>query len=82
MKLKITPEDLSKGDYDLRTPLHLAASNGHLNVVKYLVENIPGIEVNPVDRWNGTPYDDALREKQDEVTAYLKCFGGISGKEF
>lgn len=29
--------DLNKGDYDKRTPLHVAASGGHLSVVKYLV---------------------------------------------
>lgn len=29
--------DLSTGDYDFRTPLHLASSNGHSNIVRYLV---------------------------------------------
>jgi len=78
-KLKITSEDLGKSDYDLRTPLHLAACNGHLNIVKFLVENVVGININCIDRWGGTPYDDSLREKQDEVSAYLKSVGGISG---
>jgi len=30
--------NLEKGDYDQRTPLHLAVSAGHLNIVKYLIE--------------------------------------------
>ena len=70
-----------EGDYDNRTPLHLAASNGHLNVIKYLHENIPGLDINPVDRWDGTPYDDSLREQKDEVADYLESIGGCSGNE-
>ena len=61
-QLDVSFNDFIQGDYDQRTPLHLAASNGHLNVIKYLHENILNLDVNPVDRWQGTPYDDALRE--------------------
>ena len=39
-----------------------------------------GLEhVNPLDRWNGTPYDDALREHFHDVANYLKSCGGIGG---
>ncbi len=72
--------EFCKGDYDNRTPLHLAASNGHLNVVKYLIEECGIINVNPIDRWNGTPYHDALREKHSEVAEYLKSIGGDKKK--
>ena len=73
--------DLSFGDYDNRTPLHLAASNGHIKTVKYLVEygGIPDINVK--DRWGGTPYDDAIRENHKEVTEYLKSKNAKKGKE-
>lgn len=29
--------DLTRGDYDARTPLHLASAGGHLNIVQYLI---------------------------------------------
>lgn len=31
--------NLGEGDYDRRTPLHLAASEGKLEVVKWLIDN-------------------------------------------
>lgn len=36
-RLQIKGLDINKGDYDNRTPLHLAVSAGHLEVIKYLV---------------------------------------------
>jgi len=79
-RISIHECDFRKGDYDNRTPLHLAASNGHLNVVKYLIEECDILNINPVDRWNGTPYSDAIREKFDEVAEYLKSMGGSNAK--
>jgi glutaminase len=49
--------NLDDGDYDQRTPLHLAASYGHLEIVSFLVS--VGIKVNPRDRWGATPLSDA-----------------------
>ncbi len=62
------PLDLA--DYDLRTPLHLAAAEGHLRVVEYFIAQ--GIELEPRDRWGNTPLDDALRHRQDEVAGRLR----------
>jgi hypothetical protein len=41
-------------DYDLRTSIHIAASDGMLLSVAFLVEKC-NCEVNPVDRWKKTP---------------------------
>lgn len=45
-------------DYDGRTALHLAAAEGHLNIVKYLLEQC-NVSPAPLDRWGGTPLDEA-----------------------
>ena len=60
------------GDYDLRTALHLAAAEGSLQAVKYLVEH--GHPLNVRDRWGATPLDEAKREKRDSVVKYLSSF--------
>ncbi|KAL1499048.1 hypothetical protein AB1Y20_013564 [Prymnesium parvum] len=67
----------NSSDYDKRTPLHLAASEGHLDVVKLLVEDML-VEISPVDRWDGTPLDDALRHHHDSIAAYLKSKGAMA----
>ena len=61
-------------DYDKRTALHLAASEGHLDVVRLLVEEL-GARLSPVDRWDGTPLDDALRGNHASVETYLRSKG-------
>ncbi|CAM6101104.1 unnamed protein product [Calypogeia fissa] len=46
-------------DYDGRTAMHLAASEGHLAVIEFLLRH--NANVNPVDRWRKTPLADARR---------------------
>jgi len=57
IRLHVQGLDINSGDYDKRTPLHLAAAAGHMDIVKYLVDN--GAEVNQYDRWGATPLNDA-----------------------
>ena len=64
--------EINSADYDGRTALHLAASEGHLEAVKYLL--IHGHLINMRDRWNATPLDEAMRENRTEVVDYLKRF--------
>lgn len=80
-RMKIKHEDLFKANYDKRTALHLAASNGHLNIIKYLLGLDVDKNINAIDRWMGTPYDDAIRGGYHETAEYLQSKGGKSGIE-
>jgi len=77
-RLLVRGFDQDAGDYDRRTALHLAAAEGREQVVKYLIEN--GAAVNPKDRWNGTPLDDAVRHDHQSVRDLLESHGGIRGE--
>ncbi|MCF3136962.1 glutaminase A [Streptomyces olivochromogenes] len=60
----------SSSDYDGRTALHLAASEGHIDVVAYLLQQ--GAELAAVDRWGGTPLSDAEKGCHTQVGKALK----------
>ena len=64
-------------DYDRRTALHVAASEGHLDVVKLLIA--PGAKINRSDRWGGSPLDDAHRHRHLVVARYLRSKGATTG---
>jgi len=63
--------DMDISDYDGRTPTHLAAAEGHLNCVKFLLETC---KANPdqKDRWNQTPLSEAMRHRHYAVVKYIK----------
>lgn len=65
-------------DYDRRTALHVAASEGHLHICRFLIE-AKGAKVNRSDRWGGSPLDDAHRHRHDAVAAYLREKGAMTG---
>jgi len=67
----------AEGDYDKRTPLHIAAANGHSAVVKFLVKD-RRVNINAVDRFKVTPLADALKNKCKEVVEILKRNGGTT----
>jgi ankyrin repeat protein len=62
--------DINKGDYDKRTALHLASSEGHYDVVEILIKH--GADVNVSDRWGGRPLDDAIQKGNKRVEQLLR----------
>ncbi|KAL4538986.1 hypothetical protein Ndes2526B_g02745 [Nannochloris sp. 'desiccata'] len=61
-------------DYDRRTPLHLAASEGAYQVTEWLLSQ--GVDPNSLDRFNQTPLEDAVRGDFREVAKLLVDHGG------
>lgn len=64
-------------DYDRRTALHIAASEGHVHICQYLVQK--GARINRVDRWGGSPLDDAHRHRHAEVVKFFRDQGAKFG---
>ena len=56
-------------DYDGRTPLHLAASEGALAVTDWLLQQ--RVDVNAIDRFGRTPLTDALLSERAAVAQAL-----------
>jgi len=75
--LEKRPRFVDFRDYDRRTAMHVAASEGHIEVCKFLVER--GARINRSDRWGGSALDDASRHRQKEVIQYLRSLGATTG---
>ncbi|XP_048830707.1 60 kDa lysophospholipase [Brienomyrus brachyistius] len=64
---------LSMEDYDGRTPLHIAACEGHYNVVEYLLNH--GATVYAKDRYGHTPLHNAVQFRRGDVVKLLRKTG-------
>lgn len=71
--LKEMGNNLCLSDYDGRTPLHIAACEGYINVVQYLLSH--GASVYARDRYGDTPLSNAVRFRRKEVVKLLRKTG-------
>ena len=71
IKLADAGEDLLMGDYDRRTACHLAASNGHLAALKYIVIQVGSSVILAQDRWGNNALDDAKRNGHTACLEFL-----------
>ena len=62
--------DVNLADYDGRTALHLAASDGREDAVRFLLSHHALVAAR--DRWKSTPMDDAEREGHSRIVELLK----------
>lgn len=68
---------MNSSDYDGRTSLHLAASEGQLESVRLLLAR--GANPDPVDRWGNRPADHAARSGSTDIVAVLDAASSKSG---
>jgi adenylate kinase len=75
--LKERPTLVNFRDYDRRTALHVAASEGYADICQFLVQS--GARINRSDRWGGSPLDDAHRHRHSDVIKFLLGEGATFG---
>ncbi|XP_038725623.1 potassium channel SKOR-like isoform X2 [Tripterygium wilfordii] len=61
--------DPNKGDYDGRSPLHIAALKGYEDIALFLIEQ--RVEINVSDKFGNTPLLEAIKNEHDEVASLL-----------
>ena len=72
-RLALSGCDMNMFDYDYRTALHVASSEGHYECVKFLIERCKA-NVFLKDRWGHTPLDNAIHYKHTDIQLYIEEF--------
>uniref|UniRef100_A0A672RXD7 glutaminase n=1 Tax=Sinocyclocheilus grahami TaxID=75366 RepID=A0A672RXD7_SINGR len=70
-RFALSSMDMEQRDYDSRTALHVAAAEGHIEVVRFLLEACK-VNPGPKDRWGNMPIDEATHFGHHEVLALLQ----------
>lgn len=77
----ILRQKVIRGDYDGRTALHLAASEDHLDIVKFLLEAGYYPNSDMQDRFGNTPFDDAVSNQNLQVARLIKDYYSLTTPE-
>uniref|UniRef100_A0A0K0E4B9 glutaminase n=1 Tax=Strongyloides stercoralis TaxID=6248 RepID=A0A0K0E4B9_STRER len=72
-RLYLQGANLNMSDYDGRTALHLAACEGHPNLVKFLLI-VGKVNHAPKDRWGRIPYDEAKAFGHEDCAKIIYSF--------
>lgn len=68
----------SATDYNGRTPLHIACTEGKIEVVKYLL--LRGASTHVQDKYGQRPIDDAIQAENEEIIELLCDAGAHIGQ--
>ena len=77
-----TDLDINAGDYDGRTALHLAAAEGHAEIVQYLIEQ--NAKLHEKDRWGNTPLHEATKsaDKDESYRQIIEMIQSYSPEHY